>query len=141
MTRSSWVLLFACIIAAPGSPAREGAGSVVLTPASDLEWVANERGASFSYPWKEDDGSHGDVIRFPSGFDSGPHTHTAPYRGVVIQGVLMNPAERDTTSVPLSPGSTWFVAPGVVHSTKCVSDRDCLFYVHREAAFDFKPVQ
>ena len=133
------VLLF-CSVAVVGLA--DGAGdSLVLLPVSDLEWVTNPRGASFSYPWKEDGGRHGDVVRFPSGFDSGPHTHSATYRGVVIQGVLMNPAEGQTESVRLPPGSTWFVASEVVHSTKCVSDDDCVFYIHQESAFDFKPVR
>ncbi len=141
MTRPSLLVLLVCAFAALHSSAQEGGGAVVLSPAADLKWVTNPRGASFSYPWKEDNGRHGDVIRFPAGFDSAPHTHTASYRGVVIQGVLMNPPERETTSVRLPPGSTWFVAGGVIHSTKCVSKEECQFYVHQEAAFDFKPVQ
>ncbi len=140
MTRLSLVLLLIGVLAAFGSRAEDGR-SVVLSPAADLEWVTNERGVSFSHPWKEDNGRHGDVIRFPAGFDSGPHTHTATYRGVVIQGVLMNPPEGQTTSVRLPPGSTWFVAGGVVHSTKCISDQECLFYIHQEAPFDFIPVR
>ena len=141
MTRTSLLLLLVCAFTPLGSPAQEAGGGVVLSPASDLEWVTNPRGASFSYPWKEENGHHGDVIRFPAGFDSGPHTHTATYRGVVIQGVLMNPSEGETESVRLPAGSTWFVAGSVIHSTKCVSDEDCLFYVHQEAAFDFNPIQ
>ncbi len=140
MTRLSSVLLLICVLAALGSRAEDG-GSVVLSPAADLKWVTNERGVSFSHPWKGDNGRHGDVIRFPAGFDSGPHTHTATYRGVVIQGILMNPPEGQTTSVRLPPGSTWFVAGGVVHSTQCISDQECLFYIHQDAAFDFNPVQ
>ncbi len=141
MTRPLLLVLLVCLLAAAGSPAQEAGDEVVLSPAADLEWVTNQRGASFSYPWKHADGRHGDVIRFPAGFDSGPHTHTAAYRGVVIQGVLMNPPERETTSVRLPAGSTWFVAGGAVHSTKCVSEQECMFYVHQKAAFDFKPVQ
>ena len=72
MTRLSLALSLVCVLAAFASGAEEGA--VVLSPAADLEWVTNERGASFSHPWKEDNGRHGDVIRFPAGFDSGPHS-------------------------------------------------------------------
>ncbi len=114
--------------------------SVVLVPVSELEWVTNPRGASFAYPWKVEGGSHGDLARFSAGFDTGPHTHSASYRGVVIAGVLMNPAEGESTSSRLPPGSSWYVAGGIVHSTKCVSD-DCVFYVHQEAPFDFNPVR
>ncbi len=139
MNRSRTVFFVCLFSAALSGPAR-GGDSIVLLPVSDLEWQTNPRGASFSYPWKEEGGRHGDVVRFPPGFDSGPHTHTASYRGVVIQGELMNPAGRESTSVRLPPGSTWFVAGGVVHSTKCVSDQECMFYVHQEAGFDFTPV-
>ena len=140
MARRSLLLPLACVLVLSPS-ARAGGDSVVLSPASELEWVTNARGASFSYPWKEEGGRHGDVVRFPAGFDSGPHTHTASYRGVVIEGVLMNPVERESTSVRLPARSTWFVAGGAVHSTKCVSEEDCVFYVHQEADFDFKPIQ
>ncbi len=140
MTRPVLVLSLVFALLAVGSQAVDG-GAIVLVPAADLEWVTNQRGASFSHPWKDDNGHHGDVIRFPAKFDSGPHTHTATYRGVVIQGVLMNPSEGQTTSVQLPTGSTWFVSGGVVHSTKCVSDQDCLFYIHQVAPFDFKPVR
>ena len=140
MNRYSRISLILCfLLAAVSGPAR-GADSIILSPVSDLEWQTNPRGASFSYPWKENGGRHGDVVRFPAGFDSGPHTHTVSYRGVVIQGELMNPAKGKSTSVRLPPGSTWFVAGGVVHSTKCVSDQECIFYIHQDSDFDFNPV-
>lgn len=137
----SGVLVLFLLVQTFAISARSGEDSLLLLPVSDLEFVTNPRGASFSYPWKADDGRHGDVIRFPAGFDSGLHTHTAEYRGVVIEGVLTNPGEGESTSVRLPPGSTWFVPAGLVHATKCVSEQDCLFYVHQQAAFDFTPVR
>ncbi len=59
----------------------------------------------------------------------------------VLAGVLMSPAEDESPSPRLPPGSTWYVAGGIVHSTKCVSDEDCVFRVHQEAALDFNPVR
>ena len=85
-------------------------------------------------------GAHATVGIFGPGFDSGPHTHTHAYYGVVLQGTMTNPFGTEADPVQMGPGSHWYVPAGEQHATRCVStDEDCLFYFHADDPFDFLP--
>ena len=87
-------------------------------------------------------GPHGTVGVFGPGFDSGPHTHTGAYHGVVLQGRMTNPFGTESDPITLGPGSYWFVPGGEQHATVCVStDEDCVFYFHADTGFDFHPIE
>ncbi|MFT7520725.1 MAG: quercetin dioxygenase-like cupin family protein [Kiritimatiellia bacterium] len=86
-------------------------------------------------------GAHGTIGIFGPGFNSGPHTHTGAYHGVVLQGRISNPFGTETDAPELGPGSYWLVPAGEQHATVCVSsDEDCIFYFHADDAFDFTPI-
>ncbi len=85
-------------------------------------------------------GPHGTMGTFAAGFDSGPHTHSAAYYGVVLTGTIVNPFGTERAAPELGPGSMWFVPAGEQHATRCVSPEPCTFYFHGEAAFDFVPI-
>jgi hypothetical protein len=81
-------------------------------------------------------GAHGTFIRMPAHFVSPLHLHTEDYFAVVISGVGVNtqPGKED---VPLGVGSYWFQRGGENHVTKCLSDKDCLFFLYQPGKFDY----
>ena len=122
--------------------AAQPAKAAVISPAEKLQWTKNENGIPFVYVWGDaSSGPHGEFVKFPAGFTTPLHTHTADYHGVVISGTLMNPMGDAETGPELRPGSYYFVPGGQKHRTKCVSETDCVFYLHQDAKFDFVPVK
>ncbi|MFT7581256.1 MAG: quercetin dioxygenase-like cupin family protein [Myxococcota bacterium] len=86
-------------------------------------------------------GNHATVGVFGAGFDSGPHTHSQAYHGVVVQGRMTNPFGTEGSPREMGPGSYWFVPAGEQHATRCVStDEPCVFYFHADDGFDFTPL-
>ena len=86
-------------------------------------------------------GGHGTFGKFPSNFVTPPHTHSAPYHAVVLKGVMTNPFNGEKDPPKMKPGSYWFVPAGSVHTTACVSDTPCEFYMYSDSAFDFNPTE
>lgn len=82
---------------------------------------------------------HGTFGRFPANFETPPHIHTHAYRAVVIKGVMTNPFKGETELKILKPGSYWEVSAGSIHTTACISDTPCEFYMYGDEAFDFHP--
>ena len=109
--------------------------SATMTPADTLEWV-QDGGPPFAVAWSDDDGAHGRFVRFPPGFSSPIHTHSHDYHGIVVMGVMDNPMHDEDDAVDLPSGSAYFVPGKSVHTTRCISDTPCLFYVHQNAPFD-----
>jgi quercetin dioxygenase-like cupin family protein len=85
-------------------------------------------------------GPHGTVAIFNANADSGPHTHSEGYWGVVISGMMQNPFGTEVGAPDLGPGAFWYVPAGEQHSTLCISAEPCTFYFHAEGAFDFTPI-
>lgn len=85
------------------------------------------------------DRAHGTFGRFPANFETPVHTHTNDYRAIVLKGEMTNPFEGETNAEVLKPGSFWQVKAGSVHTTACVSDIPCEFYMYSDHAFDFVP--
>ncbi len=83
--------------------------------------------------------AHGTYGRFPANFETPPHTHTHAYRAVVLSGEMTNPFEGEENPPVLKAGSFWSVAAGSVHTTACVSDTPCEFFMYSDQGFDFKP--
>ena len=107
-----------------GVTAQNGAGSLMASPA-------------FGNLGK---GEHGTFIKMPAGFVSAPHTHSNAYYGVVITGVGVN-FEEGGKETPLSAGSYWYQPGGHVHTTKCVSSTECIFFIHQDDKFDYLPAK
>ncbi len=130
--------LAACFLA-PVATATEPSSQPVMTAPVELEWVTPNR-IPFAYVWGDATRSaHGEFVRFPAGFVSPVHHHSHAYHGVIIEGVLSNPMGRDETAKPLPAGSYYYVPAGAIHTTRCVSDQDCLIYLHQDGPFDFVP--
>jgi hypothetical protein len=80
---------------------------------------------------------HGTFGTIPGEMASPPHTHSAPYHGVVIKGTVTNGFNGDPNPPRMGSGSYWYVPANEVHITACVSKEPCLFYTHSDAKFDF----
>jgi uncharacterized RmlC-like cupin family protein len=87
------------------------------------------------------EGAHGTFGKFPANFDSGAHTHTGAYHGIVLKGVMTNPFKSQTDAPQMEAGSYWFVPAGSEHSTACVSDTPCEFFFFADEKFDFLTVE
>ena len=86
-------------------------------------------------------GPQGTFGRFPANFETPNHVHSHGYRAVVISGEMTNPFEGETNPPVMTAGSFWSVAADAIHSTACVSDRPCEFFMFADEGFDFTPVE
>ncbi|NBD12324.1 DUF4437 domain-containing protein [Corallococcus silvisoli] len=79
------------------------------------------------------------LMKFPAGFDSGPHTHSAGYHGVLVKGRMTNISEGATGAGPVEAGSTWDQPGKVVHRNQCAADAECVMLIAQDRPFDFAP--
>tara|TARA_R110002074_G_scaffold164949_2_gene324883 strand:+ start:209 stop:634 length:426 start_codon:yes stop_codon:yes gene_type:complete len=86
-------------------------------------------------------GPQGTFGRFPANFETPNHIHSHAYRAVVVSGEMTNPFKGEATSPVMKVGSYWSVAAGAEHSTACVSDTPCEFFMFADEGFDFTPVE
>jgi len=84
-------------------------------------------------------GEHGTFGRFPANFETPLHIHSHSYRAVVLKGEMTNPFEGEENPPVLKPGSFWSVAAETPHTTACVSDTPCEFFMYGSDSFDFVP--
>ncbi|RKH06591.1 DUF4437 domain-containing protein [Corallococcus sp. CA053C] len=81
------------------------------------------------------------LMKFPAGFDSGPHTHSADYHGVLVKGRMTNSSEGIAPSGPVEAGSTWDQPGKTVHANKCAPESECVMLIAQDKAFDFAPAK
>lgn len=114
----------------------------VILKAEDREFVEVMDPISFADAFgRRDVGDHGYFGRFPANFETIKHTHTHEYHAIVLKGRMTNPFGDEKNPPVMLPGSYWRVAAGAEHTTACVSDTPCEFYVHDDKGFDFTPVE
>jgi quercetin dioxygenase-like cupin family protein len=78
------------------------------------------------------------LMRFPAGFQSGMHTHTAAYDGVVVSGAYQHGVDGAMTD--LGPGSVWTQPGGEPHADSCLDEAGCIVALSFDGAMDFAPV-
>ena len=83
-------------------------------------------------------GPYGVFLKFPGGFTSPAHYHTADYRAVVISGTIVN-SEVGEADIAMQVGSYWQQHGNTPHVTKCVSDEGCTVFLTQTGKFDFLP--
>lgn len=86
-------------------------------------------------------GPHGTYGKFPAGFETPEHTHSAGYRAVVLKGEMTNPFGDEANPPVMKAGSYWGVEAGEKHITACVSAEPCEFFMYSEQGFDFTPTE
>ncbi len=122
----------------------DGETGIFLTP-EDLEWetafdgfpinFAKVSGSTFKTP-------HATFSKFPGGnFITPPHIHAHSYQAVVISGKIINPmeGEKPEDAKVMGPGSYWYVPANQVHTTGCVSEEPCVFFMYQPVPFNFEP--
>jgi hypothetical protein len=109
------------------------------TPVSELRFY-DAGGIPFARAYGDPaaEGLHSNYIKMPGGAASSLHTHSNDYYGVVISGVVANEPAGSKEDHPLPAGSYWFQQGGKPHTTKCISQGECLFFVTQVGHFDFK---
>jgi len=140
------LLLTATVIGCSGRQLTDNDQSAlaVFKPANDIKYFKPmdgapiEFGMAYGNTFKSDHGTFG---KFPGKFETPIHTHSQAYHAIVIQGVMTNPMQGQAGKArEMGPGSYWFVPAGKAHSTACVSDAPCNFYMHQQVPFDFAMV-
>lgn len=86
-------------------------------------------------------GPHGTFGQFPANFETPEHTHSHSYRAIVLKGQMTNPFDGEENAPIMGPGSYWAVGAGETHSTACVSDTPCEFFMYSDSEFDFAPTE
>ena len=114
----------------------------VILPEQDKEFEVVMGPVAFADAYGDrSTGGHGTFGRFPPGFETPVHTHTHAYRAIVLRGEMTNPFEGQEDAPVMTAGSYWSVAAGSPHTTACVSDVECEFFMYGEDNFDFTPVE
>ena len=109
-------------------------------PVEDLKWFATGIGpmqAAVAYGDMAK-GPYGVFLKFPGGFTSPAHHHSAEYRAVVIAGTIVN-SEEGEADITMQPGSYWYQRGKTSHVTKCVSTEGCTVFLTQPGKFDFLP--
>ncbi len=119
-------------------------GTPTIVGANDVDFVEISPFARFG-PAQGDftAGEHGTFGIFGAGEASPPHTHSGAYYAVVIEGGEMsNPFGTEESPVTLAAGSFWSVPADAEHVTACLdADKECRFFFHAAAGFDFFPLE
>ena len=140
MIKTRSMLLAAMTLACSGLSHAEMEKSKNHVPVESLKWFATGIGpmqaaVAFGDMAK---GPYGVFLKFPGGFVSPVHQHSAEYRAVVVGGTIVN-SEEGETDVTMQPGSFWYQHGNVNHTTKCVSSGECTVFLTQPGKFDFLP--
>lgn len=76
-------------------------------------------------------GEAGTLLTTPAGFKSGPHSHTADYRALVVQGVWRHwvSSTGEGADISLHPGAYWTQVRTQVHEDECISQVPCVIFL------------
>lgn len=121
-----------------------GASKSVNMAASELKWEPMAPGmpAQVATLWGDrTKGESGVLLKFPGGFESPVHAHTADYHAVLIQGTWVHTEEGAKETKELTPGSYVMQAGKVMHTDTCKAGSDCIIFVHQHAKADFIPAK
>lgn len=146
LLRFSVAFLFAAtaLAQAPGAgkaPAKHagGAGTPVVWPAADMKWVATPdapAGVQQVLLWGDSTKGHfGTITKFPAGFSTPLHSHSANLKMVMISGTVIHGPE-GKPEVRLSAGSYLFEPAGYKHTTACDKAAECVFFMEGDGKFD-----
>ena len=132
--------VFAAAVLAQGAPA-----APVFMPAADMKWSdldpAGAPGVKIVDLWGDHTkGAFGALVKFPAGFMTPLHTHTNPFKIVVVSGTFLQTPE-GKAEVKLGPGSYLLQpADGYKHVTGCAKGSDCVILTQADGKFDLLPV-
>ncbi len=80
------------------------------------------------------------LAKFPKGFNSGAHKHSANYHAIVLTGQHIHWfGEEDRDTKPLGPTGYWFQPADEWHGDMCSTD-ECVVFIYVEDTLDFIPI-
>jgi hypothetical protein len=108
-------------------------------PANKVPWVG-EAGAPVQLGALWGDratGEAGTLLRTPPGFRSGPHSHTADYWALVVQGVWEHwvPSTGEGNGIRLEVGAHWTQVKTQLHEDACVSNVPCIIFLFNKTPY------
>lgn len=121
-----------------------GASKTMIKASSELKWepMAPNVPIQVATLWGDrTKGESGVLLKFPGGFDSGMHAHTADYHAVLIQGTWVHAEEGAKETKELTPGSYVMQAGKIMHNDTCKEGAECIIFVHQHAKADFIPAK
>jgi quercetin dioxygenase-like cupin family protein len=127
---------------AKAKPAMHAMANPVVWPAADLKWVdaPGVEGVKLAVLWGDPaKGPHAAFHKFPAGFKSQLHTHSAQLRCVVVSGTIIH-GEKDGKETRLGPGSYLMDPPTEQHTTACDAASECVMFVEANGKFDIHMV-
>lgn len=126
-----------CLAATPAT-----ADIATITP-DQFDWQETPEGVAFAAL----DGdrfaeSYMAMVRLPAGLVSPAHVKTEDMFGLMMSGEMAHvPAGIDPASAtPIGPGGWYHIPGGEAHVSACVSEVECVTFLHQPGAFDFSPV-
>lgn len=122
MTKTFSMLFAALTLAWAGLSYADEMKAPSHVPVEKLKWFATGIGpmraaVAFGDMSK---GPYGVFLKFPGGFASPVHEHSAEYRAVVVARTVVN-SEVGEADIAMQPGSYWYQRGNASHVTKCVS--------------------
>ena len=131
----------ALTLAAGAAFAAEPEPRNIIRPAAEHAWKRQspELPTQLTLLWgdRDRDGTFGQLVRMPPGFDSGLHAHSGDYHGVLVSGTWVHVDARGAgADVKLGPGSYVRQAGGEMHIDRCVSQEPCVLFTFQYARAD-----
>jgi ChrR-like protein with cupin domain len=115
-------------------------------PTGDVKWAPlvpqlGAKGPQFTVVFgNPQTGPAGMILRLPAGFNSGPHTHSSDYQGIVISGDFVDTEPGQAAKAErMTPGTQWFEAANRPHENLCASKTECVIFAYFPKAVDTKP--
>jgi hypothetical protein len=132
MPRASYAIFTLSLVAGAGVAQQEVANRYL--PVDQLPWYKEspELPVELAPLWgTRSEGEAGTLLRTPPGFDSGPHSHTADYWAVVVQGTWKHwvPETGEGVGLTLEPGAHWAQIHTQLHRDACVSTVPCVIFL------------
>jgi hypothetical protein len=129
--------------ATPAAGAKAGATQGTFTTSDAIRWKPLDRkfpGLQVLAVWgNPNEGASLILQKFPAGWDSGWHWHTAAYEDVVVQGKWTHTFEGAAPETG-GPGSMWSQPARQVHDDRCEEGADCIIVAYFHGKRDFIPV-
>ena len=143
---ASFVLAGTALAQSKMSSTAHAAKAPVFKPAADLKWTDLDPQGAPGVKIADVAGDHAKgafsaFIKFPAGFTAPLHTHTSPYKIVVMSGTFLQTPE-GKSEMRLGPGSYAFQPGGAYkHVTGCDKASECVIFVDGPGKFDLIPAE
>lgn len=117
---------------------------VTNLPPNQLDWETTAEGVAFApLVGQRFEEPYMAMVQLPAGLISPAHIKTANMFGVVVSGTMVHTAigadAHDETLLPA--GSFYKIPANLPHSSKCVSQTDCVTFLYQDGKFDFLPAE